>query len=119
MNAPWVAVKAFNWFQSLVPERFSRKLVLLDGDGTADPDFLDLVGESQLKHLLATRVGLLSGEDRVTMGDRYAEHAGMGRKGFHTRSTHKGSEGVCDLCYFYPSLSTNRCNAVSDSQLGL
>ena len=62
LNAPWVAVKAFNWFKSLVPERFSRKLVLLDGDGTADPDFLELVGESQLKHLLATRVGLLEGE---------------------------------------------------------
>ena len=62
LNAPWVAVKAFNWFKSLVPERFSRKLILLDGDGTLDLDFLDLVGESQLKHLLATRVGLLSGE---------------------------------------------------------
>ena len=68
LNAPWVAVKAFNWFQSLVPERFSRKLVLLDGDGTADPDFMDLVGESQLKHLLATRVGLLAGEVRITGG---------------------------------------------------
>ena len=56
LNAPWVAVKAFNWFKSLVPERFSRKLILLDGDGTLDLDFLDLVGESQLKHLLATRL---------------------------------------------------------------
>lgn len=37
-------------------------MILLDGDGTLDLDFLDLVGESQLKHLLATRVGLLSGE---------------------------------------------------------
>ena len=69
LNAPWVAVKAFNWFKSLVPERFSRKLILLDGDGTLDLDFLDLVGESQLKHLLATRVGLLSGEVDGDFGD--------------------------------------------------
>ena len=38
LNAPWVAVKAFNWFKALVPERFSQKLVLLDGDGTSNPD---------------------------------------------------------------------------------
>lgn len=62
LNAPWVAVKAFNWFKTLVPARFSRKLVLLDGDGASDLDFVELVGEGQLKHLLATRVGLLCGE---------------------------------------------------------
>ena len=38
LNAPWVAVQAFNWFKALVPERFSQKLMLLDGDGTSDQD---------------------------------------------------------------------------------
>ena len=69
LNAPWVAVKAFNWFKSLVPERFSRKLVLLDGDGLGDEDFVDLVGEAQLKQLLASRVGLLDGEADEDAGE--------------------------------------------------
>ncbi|CAJ1374230.1 unnamed protein product [Effrenium voratum] len=69
LNAPWVAVKAFNWFKSLVPERFSRKVILLDGDGTYDDDFVEMVGEAQLKHLLATRIGLLSGETDADAGE--------------------------------------------------
>ena len=44
LNAPWVAVKAFNWFKALVPERFSQKLMLLDGDGTSDQDSLQHIG---------------------------------------------------------------------------
>lgn len=62
LNAPWVLVKAYNWFRNFVPERLSRKLKLLDGDGRSDPEFLRAVGgEAQLKQLLGTRVGLVRG----------------------------------------------------------
>ena len=131
LNAPWVAVKAFNWFQTLVPERFSRKLVLLDGDGTGDPDFLELVGESQLKHLLATRVGLLSGEavpqtTPVTLwfhqlhgwlGNPWKSHVSM-EVSMGKSSINGGfsSKPCLSQCYPSDSESIYKENAVIDSE---
>jgi len=70
LNAPWLMVKAFNWFSALVPERLSRKLKLLDGDGSDDAEFLALVGEAQLRFLRGSRVGLLEGLEDEAEGQR-------------------------------------------------
>jgi len=71
LNAPWVMVKAYNWFRNFVPEKLSRKLQLMDGDGRSDPEFLRSVGsEAQLKQLLGTRVGLTIGQKDEPSGEK-------------------------------------------------
>jgi len=62
VNAPWLSVKAYNFWKMLVPERISRKVHLLNGDGRGDRDFVKLVGgEAQLHQLLSSRIGIVSG----------------------------------------------------------
>lgn len=71
LNAPWVMVKAYNWFSNFVPEKLSQKLRIMDGDGSRNSAFLnDIGGEQQLKHLLQTRVGLTCGQKDEPAGVR-------------------------------------------------
>lgn len=62
LNAPWMMVRGFNWFRALIPEKLARKLTLLDGDGSCDSAFVELVGgQEQLSYMLSTRMGTVAG----------------------------------------------------------
>merc|ERR1719195_421213 len=63
-------VKGYNWFDAVTPETLSWKLNMLDGDGSYDTDFVELVGgEAQLRYLLASRVGLVEGLTDASEGE--------------------------------------------------
>jgi hypothetical protein len=64
VNAPWVIVRLFNLFGSLLPDKFTRKMKIMNDDGTSDTSFIEEVGgKLQLKQLLASRVGLVQGSE--------------------------------------------------------
>mmetsp|Transcript_30931 Transcript_30931/g.68227 ORF Transcript_30931/g.68227 Transcript_30931/m.68227 type:complete len:256 (-) Transcript_30931:103-870(-) len=69
VNAPWVIVKIFRVVASVLPQNFVNKLHLMDGDGGADPDFVETVGgKAQWQQLLTSRVGLVHGHTEQPTG---------------------------------------------------
>jgi len=78
VNAPWWVVKLFNLFSRFIPEKLTRKFYFVDGDGTADEDFLELIGGiACLQQMFSTRVGSstdpndVEGEHDISAGRVY------------------------------------------------
>eukprot|EP00416_Gambierdiscus_australes_P014468 CAMPEP_0171126028 /NCGR_PEP_ID=MMETSP0766_2-20121228/112494_1 /TAXON_ID=439317 /ORGANISM="Gambierdiscus australes, Strain CAWD 149" /LENGTH=510 /DNA_ID=CAMNT_0011589033 /DNA_START=1 /DNA_END=1533 /DNA_ORIENTATION=+ len=102
MNAPWLAVKAYNCLKMFVPEKITKKMHLIDGDGLTDPNFVKAVGgETQLRQLVASRLGLVTGtaEDTgrrdVAAGDMFQRNCDV-KAGLRVEWNFAIQSGVAD-----------------------
>mmetsp|Transcript_44991 Transcript_44991/g.101241 ORF Transcript_44991/g.101241 Transcript_44991/m.101241 type:complete len:774 (-) Transcript_44991:75-2396(-) len=88
VSAPWLTVKAFTWFRALVPEKMTKKMHMLEGDGLWDPEFMELAGgQAQAQQLYSTKVGLVAGSVDKSSGVQDIAAGGIFHK---SRDVHAG-----------------------------
>merc|ERR1719343_1165839 len=94
----------------MLPQRFSRKLKIMKGDGVDDPAFARLVGgEGQLKQLLRLREGLFSGDAGKVTKKRGARAVAPGEVFVHSLDIRPGERVTWDFAVL---------RGWADSQLG-
>eukprot|EP00747_Dinoflagellata_sp_TGD_P051232 gnl/TRDRNA2_/TRDRNA2_147223_c0_seq1.p1 gnl/TRDRNA2_/TRDRNA2_147223_c0~~gnl/TRDRNA2_/TRDRNA2_147223_c0_seq1.p1 ORF type:complete len:721 (+),score=105.47 gnl/TRDRNA2_/TRDRNA2_147223_c0_seq1:14-2176(+) len=81
INVPWFVVRFYNWLKVFIPDRLSRKLHLMTGDGAHDVEFVQAIGgAAQLQYLLGTRVGDHAAEEDESAGELIVKVGGTVEK---------------------------------------